>query len=91
MEMPLLKVDDFYFDEQYKKIKEEFQELQECMYQTHEEISEALDLITATMTYITHTFDKYQIQAALTRHQHKLDERGWRYKGKIKIELEDAE
>lgn len=89
MEMPLLKLETFDRYEQLDKIQEEFEEFSACEVLTPEDLLESLDLITATMTYITHAFDKYQIQAALTRHQQKLNERGWQYKGKIKIELEE--
>ena len=92
MNMPLLKVKEYDGCKQIEKIEEEFNELMKASTGTAEELLEALDLITATFSLITHRFSLYQIQAALTRHAHKLiTERGWETKGTIKIELEEEE
>lgn len=93
MEMPLLKVKNYDCREQWEKVKEEFRELETVdVYSDHEAedtLAEALDLITATCTLITHEYSKEQIQEGVKIHTEKLQSRGWETKGTIKIELED--
>jgi hypothetical protein len=95
MNMPLLKVKEYDPYDQYKKIKEEFNELESVdVYSdsaVEDEISEALDLITATFTMLTHEHSKDELKEAIEKHCNKLKSRGWETKGTIKIELEDEE
>jgi hypothetical protein len=87
MQMPLLKVKDYNLFEQNKKIKEEYFEYIEAQGK-EEKLLELLDLMTASFTKITHSHTETEIQAALKKHEEKLKDRGWEFKGIIKIELE---
>ena len=94
MYMPLLKV-DYEIGRQIRKIDEEFgefmgQKIPVTKEEKEADISEALDIITAVCTYITHEYNKEELKKALIRHRQKLDSRGWKYKGNITINLEDA-
>lgn len=91
MNMPLLKVKEYDEDLQIMKIREELSEveLERVMRNKDAELSELLDLITATFTKITHDYEQEQIKKGIEIHCNKLKSRGWETKGTIKIELEE--
>jgi hypothetical protein len=86
--MPLLIVKNYSYGKQISKIREEYFEFMEVRPKIAEDLGEALDLVTATLTYITHEYTQEEIEKALTKHKAKLDSRDWEYKGYVNIELE---
>ena len=89
MILPLIKIKDFTNYDQFDKINEELDEFAKSETHTEEEISEALDLIQATLTYITHEYTKAEIEEAVKLHYDKLIGRGHKLKGVLNISLED--
>ena len=100
MKIPLIKIPevllidkDQFCTIQILKIKEEFYELSEA-YDNYSQgksksnvTQEALDIVTATLTFITHFVDDEELKKELYLHWDKIvNKRSWNIKGTLSFE-----
>jgi hypothetical protein len=97
-------IDDDFLNVQLEKIKEEFDELSANIIKINnadfllsemkdlqkQVIQEALDLITATVTLITHFESEENLKGEFTEHYYKLLNRDWKFKGEIEFKFKNT-